>query len=256
MSELIVSRQERTATWTLNRPEVRNALDPALIDALTHALSGEERRGTDVVVLRGEGPSFCAGADLKFLKTHDIGRGQTPRAFLSSVWDLTLAMEHSDVTFVTALHGHAIAGGMELALASDVVVAATGTLIGDGHVRNNLMPGGGASVRMERAIGRGASAWLALSGSFLTAEDHRLAGWLHEVVPADELSRATDRIVGQLLQVPRSARSRYKRLLNSGQRAPTTVDRDRELDAFDHHWAEQDVPAALRSFLEGNRRPS
>lgn len=222
---------------------------------MTDALTEEEQHGTEVVVLRGEGSSFCAGADLKFLQSHDSSRDATPRAFLSSIWDLTIAIEQSDITFVAALHGHAIAGGMELALACDLVLAATGTLIGDGHVRNNLLPGGGASARMERAMGRGVATWLALSGRFVAAEDPRLAGWLQDVVPAHELSVATDRVVDQLLDVPSAARRRYKHLLN-GQNGPTASDRDRELDAFDRHWAREDVPAALRSFLARNRKAS
>ena len=256
MTDLIVSRRDRCSTWTLNRPGVRNALDPGLVEALTAALPEEERLGTEVVVLRGEGPSFCAGADLKFLQTYGADPRHTPRAFLASIWDLTLAMERSSVVFVAALHGHAIAGGMELALACDIVLAATGTLIGDGHVRNNLLPGGGASARMERAIGRAAATWMALSGRSLTAEDPRLAVWLHEVVPAQKLSEATDRVVEQLLGVPASARRHYKQLINANQQALTTSDRDRELDAFEQHWSSEDVPEALRTFLAGNRKAS
>ena len=90
-------------------------------------------------------------------------------------------MERSPVTFVAVLHGHAIAGGLELALACDVVVASVGTLIGDGHVRRCLMPGGGASVRMERAFGRATSSWLALTGELLPAEDPAFGSWLRTV---------------------------------------------------------------------------
>jgi enoyl-CoA hydratase/carnithine racemase len=256
VTDLIVSRRNRCSIWTLNRPGVRNALDPGLVGAMIDALGDEGQEGTEVVVLRGEGPSFCAGADLKFLQTHDADPSPTPRAFLASIWDLTLAMEQSGIIFVAALHGHAIAGGMELALACDVVLAAKGTLIGDGHVRNNLMPGGGASARMERSIGRGAATWMALSGRSLAAEDPRLAVWLHEVVPAQKLSDATDRVVEQLLDVPASARRRYKQLINADERALTASDRDRELDAFDQHWSSEDVPAALRTFLARNREAS
>lgn len=248
------STRGRAQTWTMNRPRVHNALSPELVTALRDALEAAEHDDVQVVVLRGGGPSFCAGADLRFLQSHDATKAETPRAFLSDIWELTLAIERSAVVFVAVLHGHAVAGGLELALACDVVVAATGTLIGDGHVANNLLPGGGASARMERALGRGPSAWLALSGGFLDAGDPNFAGWLRDVVPLGDLERRTTGLVTQLLAVPDAARARYKRLLAQVVEPPGETEKTRELDAFDQHWIDQDVPEALRLFLDKNRK--
>src|SRR3954447_4657307 len=156
MTALIVERHGSVETWTLNRPHVHNALDKELVELLNQSLRSAEMSGIDVVVLRGSGPSFCAGADLSLLASFRTGSDNepTPREHLRAIWDVTTAMERSPMAFVAVLHGHAVAGGLELALACDVVLAATGTLIGDGHVRRDLMPGGGASVRMERNLGR------------------------------------------------------------------------------------------------------
>lgn len=254
MSELIVERDGPVETWTLNRPAVRNALDRRLVARLHAALAGAEAVGTEVVVLRGAGPSFCAGADLALLSSYDAGT--TPRDHLTSIWDLTLAMERSTIVFVAELHGHAVAGGLELALACDIVLAATGTLIGDGHVRRSLQPGGGASARMERNLGRATSTWLALTGELIPAEDRAFGSWLRAVVPAPELANATAEVVAALLAVPASARSGYKQLLNQTHGALAATDRDRELDAFDRHWRANDVPAVLRTFLTKNREAS
>nr|WP_281385967.1 enoyl-CoA hydratase/isomerase family protein [Nocardioides luti] len=252
----MVTRHGRVETWTMNRPAVRNALDQSLVARLREALTSAESIGADVVVLRGEGPSFCAGADLSLLANHDRASAQTPRNHLSAIWDLTLAIEHSPVVFVAVLHGHAIAGGLELALACDVVVAATGTLIGDGHVRHCLLPGGGASARMERTLGRGASAWLALTGKFLPADDPVFAPWLRSVVPPTELDETVAAIVTSLTDVSATARASYKQLLDETHGSLSASDRDRELDAFDRHWLANDVPSALRAFLTKTREAS
>ena len=253
MTELLVERRGQVETWTLNRPGVRNALDQRLVALLRVALASAEATDVDVVVLCGQGPSFCAGADLSLLSTYDGANGQTPRDHLEAIWDLTLAMESSSVTFVAVLHGHAIAGGLELALACDVVVASVGTLIGDGHVRRSLLPGGGASNRMERGLGRATSSWLALTGELLPAEDAAFASWLRRVEAPEGLDAAVTSIVTSLSAVPASARAAYKRLLDQTHGGLTTTDRDRELDAFDRHWLANDVPHALRAFLNKNR---
>jgi enoyl-CoA hydratase/carnithine racemase len=125
----------------LNRPQQRNALDAKLIDALTTALTDAEHdASTRVVLIAGAGPSFCAGADLRhLLSLHEAGH--TPVPFLRTVSALTRRLETSPLPIVAVLHGHAVAGGLEIALACDVVVAEAGTLIGDGHIRNHLLPG-------------------------------------------------------------------------------------------------------------------
>jgi enoyl-CoA hydratase len=249
VSELIVERRGALETWTLNRPQARNALDGALVSHLTAALSDAERGGADVVVLRGNGPSFCAGADLGLLATYDASRCETPRAHLTAIWDLTLAMEASSTVFVSVLHGHAVAGGLELALASDIVIAAHGTQIGDGHVLRCLIPGGGASVRMHRALGRGTAAWLALTGQLIAAQDPAFSTWLRAVVPAAELDATAESVVSDLLAVPSAARRAYKHLLTEVDAGPSTADRDIELAAFDRHWLANDVPRELNTFL-------
>jgi len=255
VNELMVERDGQVETWTLNRPHVRNALDERLVALLREALESAESSDVTVVVLRGAGSSFCAGADLSLLSTYDAVQGQTPRSHLSDIWELTLAMERSSVTFVAVLHGHAIAGGLELALACDVVVASVGTLIGDGHVKRCLMPGGGASARMERGFGRATSSWLALTGELLRAEDPAFGSWLRRVEEPEELGAAVASIVTSLTTVPSSARAAYKRLLDETQ-GLTIVDRDRELDAFDRHWLANDVPQVLRAFLDPDREAS
>jgi enoyl-CoA hydratase len=95
---------------------------------------------------------------------------------------------------MAALHGHVVAGGLELALACDIAIAAAGTLIGDGHVRNQLLPAAGSSVRLPRKVGPSLARRLMLTGELAPAERLLASGWLEAVVPADRLAAEAERI--------------------------------------------------------------
>lgn len=247
MSPLEITRDAEIEVWALNRPAVRNALDPQTVAELHEALQRAERDGVRVVVLTGHGPSFCAGADLAYLL--DCARtGQSPRPFLQAICELTVAMESSPVVFIAALHGHAVAGGFELALSCDLVIAASGALIGDGHVRNNLVPGGGSSVRITTKLGTGTATWLALSGELGTAESLAATGWLHAVVPPEDLLLKAQGMARTLSATPAGAQRRFKTMLTADP-AVTSAALEHELDVFEEHWASDDVAASLNAFL-------
>jgi enoyl-CoA hydratase len=247
---LLVEQFGSVRQLTLNRPQLRNALDAELIGALTAALTkAEHDSATRAVLITGAGQTFCAGADLRhLLSLNDADHAPVP--FLRSVSDFTRRLETSALPIVAVLHGHAIAGGLEIALACDVVVAETGTLIGDGHVRNNLLPGAGASVRMRSRLGDGLARWLALTGELLPAELFLSARWLHAVVESGHGVSEGRRLAEILSRAANPAQSAYKRLLADLDETPSVeAGLERELDAFGSHWAHHDVPAALRGFL-------
>jgi enoyl-CoA hydratase/carnithine racemase len=233
----------------LDRPERRNAIDARLLAALDAAIAeaGADER-VEVVVLAGRGPSFCAGADLRHL-LEIAGRPGEPTAFLTEVSAVIARLERCPKPVVAALHGHAVAGGLELALACDVVVAAAGTLIGDGHLRNRLLPAGGSSVRLPRKVGAGLARRLLLGGELLPAEAFLASGWLQAVVPADELHEQADALAQRLALVAGPAQRNMKALLHELEELRPAAGLDAELRAFAANWAQADVPAALASFF-------
>lgn len=251
MPVLSVVRRDMTELWSLNRPASRNSLIPDVVAALAEALGRAEESGTRTVVLTGEGRSFCAGADLEYL-LDCAEQDRSPRPFLQAICDFTVAMESSPIVFVAALHGHAVAGGFELALACDVVIAAQGTLVGDGHVSNNLVPGGGSSVRIESRLGAGHARWLALSGSLIGVEELVPCGWVRTVVPPDSLIPEATRLADTLNSVSFDARTRFKQQLGGDPAAIRTA-LTGELDVFEDHWMTSDVGAHLRRFLSRDK---
>ncbi|MET7773957.1 enoyl-CoA hydratase/isomerase family protein [Nocardia sp. NPDC005366] len=250
---VLVSDAGPVRTLTLNRPGRRNALDPTMIDALDKALTDAEAdTGIGCLILSGSGKSFCSGADLQhFLSVRGIPGG--PTKFLRRVSAVVTRLERNRLPVVAAVHGHVVAGGLELALACDVVVASEGTLIGDGHIRNNLLPAAGSSVRLPRKVGDSMARWLALTGALLSAEQLTATGWLHAVVPHPELTTTAAELAAELAAAAGPAQSAFKSLLHDLTGLHEDDGLAAELTEFEKHWNNTDVPAALTAFL--HRRP-
>ncbi|MFC0534215.1 enoyl-CoA hydratase/isomerase family protein [Phytohabitans kaempferiae] len=244
---LTVERRSNRAWLRLNRPAKRNALNPALVGALGAAVrDAVDDERVRVIVIAGNGPSFCAGADLGYL--HDCARlGRDPLTFLRTVSDIFTAIAHSPKPVVAAVHGHAVAGGLELALVCDVVVAQTGTLIGDGHVRNGLVPGGGSSLRLPRLVGEPLARWLLLTGELVPAEQLLPSGLVHAVIPHEGFDEGVDDVAARLAGVHAGAQRVVKTLLHQARRHDDAL-LDAELAAFASHWATTDMASNLNAF--------
>jgi enoyl-CoA hydratase len=252
----ILVHQTGPARWLrLNRPHRHNALDPALIAALETALSDAMADNrTRVVVIAAAGKSFCAGADLRHLL--DLtSRGEDPLAFLARISGCFTQIERAPKPVVAALHGHVVAGGLELALACDVVVAQAGTLIGDGHVRNALLPGGGASVRLPRKVGEPLARWLVLTGELLPAEAFLPGGFIRAVASPEDFDDLVTEVVDSLDGAGEGTHARAKYLLHRWHETTAQDALDRELDVFAEHWRTADIAGALTRFVDKKARP-
>ncbi len=248
MTSPVLSAQAGPVRWIrLNRPESRNSLNPGLIAAFDDAITAAmDDPGTDAVVVAGAGPSFCAGADLRHLL--ELTRtGQDPIAFLSMVSESFSRLEAAPKPVIAAVHGHVVAGGIELALACDAVVARAGTLIGDGHIRNGLLPGAGSSVRLARKVGEPLARRLLLTGELLPAEHFLACGFVQAVAEAAEFDRVVTAVAESFTGMPPGCHAQLKRLLGDPD-APAAL--RVELEVFAEHWHEQDIAAQLTRFFD------
>jgi enoyl-CoA hydratase/carnithine racemase len=151
--------------------------------------------------------------------------------------------------WVAVLHGHAVAGGLELALACDLVVAADNTLIGDGHLRQSLLPAGGSSVRLPAAVGHGLARRLLLTGELLPATAFADSGWIDRIVPESELEATGMEVCRQLADAAGPTQSSLKGLLHRITGVEPALALQAELDAFADNWTTQPVSTALEAFL-------
>lgn len=246
--------RERTAWVHLARPDKRNALDP---DVLAGIAAGLDRAADDdarVVVLAGSGPAFCAGADL----SHVLGGLDDLSAIedlLATAGRLTLRMEAFPSPIIAAVNGAAIAGGLELVLACDLVVAAESATFSDGHAAFGLFPGAGASVRLPRLIGANRARHLMYTAETLDARSMHALGVVNEVVPDGELAVAVERLATRMTRGSRDALARMKRAIQVGLDLPVDEALALELAQAREHLHSPDVAEGLSAFAE-RRRPS
>ncbi|MEV0899139.1 crotonase/enoyl-CoA hydratase family protein [Actinoplanes sp. NPDC049802] len=169
---------------TMNRPEVRNALSPAMMAVMRDAW---DRVDTDpsirVAILTGAGGAFCAGADLRAMTADHPGDGfRADGADLSRI-DALLKGRRLTKPLVAAVEGPAVAGGTEILQATDVRVAGESARFGVSEARWGLFPLGGSAVRLPRQLPYTVAADLLLTGRHLTAAEARDAGLIGHVVP-------------------------------------------------------------------------
>lgn len=242
---IAVERRGRASWATIDRPRRGNALDAAAVERLTTwARETGADPGVRALVLTGSGRAFCAGADMAagapllddppaLLAYVDRGRG------------LVQALREAPVPVIAAINGVAFAGGFELALAADVVVAARSARLGDRHVRHGVVPGWGATVLLPERVGRRA-ARLLLSGVDLAAEELHALGVVDVVVNDDQLVARTDELVDELTAADPAAQ---RRVLGLVRGAWDDAAHDRERTALAAHLATDGFRAGVRRFV-------
>jgi enoyl-CoA hydratase len=195
MSEpvVLVDKRDGIATVTLNRPEKLNALNRELRLAFCHAMQAllvdPEVR---VVIITGAGRAFCVGLDLRELGTKASGiRDEGNATFITVIDDM-------EVPVIGAINGFAITGGFEMALACDIMIAAEEAQFADTHARVGVMPGGGMSARLPRAVGIRKAKELSLTGNYLEAREAERMGLVNRVVPRDRLMTVAREMASQI----------------------------------------------------------
>jgi enoyl-CoA hydratase/carnithine racemase len=242
------------ALWiVLNRPDALNALHPEMIAGINGALeSVHDMPHLRAVVLSGRGRAFSAGADLKYNQSvADLPGGNT--AFVRAVSELTIRLEEFDLPVIGALNGLAVAGGLELALGCDLIVAAAGAKLGDMHANYALFPGGGASVRLARRIGAPLAKKLMFFGTSISAEEAQAIGLVDAVVPDDKLIETVDAMVAKLADKSPLVLRRIKAAVNQGLEVPLRHALRWERDLNELHSHSSDRTEGLNAFKE--KRP-
>ena len=187
---------EGVAVISLNRPEVRNALNSQILRAIPEVIASlEENPEVDVLVLTGTDPAFCAGLDLRELG--DTGGNIEPEAQSSMSKG---PFPERTKPLIGAINGVAVTGGLELALACDFLIASDRAQFADTHARVGVMPGWGLSVLLPQAIGVRRSREMSLTGNYVGAELAASWGLVNRVVPHEDL-------IGTVLELAADIRS-------------------------------------------------
>jgi len=188
--------EENIAWITLNRPERRNAINQALLIHLYNAMDEVNRNdGIRVVIITGNGKSFCSGLDLDVIATENLF---DPRGDGSDLPDLMAACRKP---IIGAVNGHAITGGFELALNCDFLIASDRAMFADTHAKVGIHPGWGMTQLLQQAIGQRRAKQMSFTCQFISAEKACDWGLVNEVVPPEMLLPRAREIAGQICRV-------------------------------------------------------
>ncbi|RJR49158.1 MAG: hypothetical protein C4576_07335 [Desulfobacteraceae bacterium] len=198
-TKILFEKKNRIATISMNRPDALNTLDRVMFSEIGDALDDAERdREVRVIVIGAKGRAFCAGMDLDF-----AGRELDN---LTSQWDmfrlgksrLLGKIEDLSKPVIAAVNGFALAGGFEILMAVDFVIAAEDALIGDQHMKVGLFGAGGSPYRLAALIGLRKAKELVLTGKRITGKEAEAIGLVNKAVPLNDLEKTVAEFAADL----------------------------------------------------------
>jgi enoyl-CoA hydratase/carnithine racemase len=218
-AKVLYETRDGVAWITLNRPEVHNAIDLEMRDALWALLDAAEADDdVGVIVFRGAGDAaFSAGADISEFGTApsytDARRARLER----DLWGRIL---HFTKPTVAAIHGYALGAGCELSLLCDFRIAAEDARIGLPEAKLGYIPTAGGTQTLQRAVGRGRALDMLLTAEPVSAQTALDYGLVHRVVPTPQLDTEAEALARRLLSQPRQALQAARRSLREGADLP------------------------------------
>ena len=219
-ANLLLEIHAGVARVVLNRPQLRNAFDDALIDEMAAAFNAlDADSAVRVVVLAGEGPAFCAGADLNWMKRMAGYRYEQNLADARALADMLAALDRLAKPTIARVHGPAFAGGVGLVAACDIAVGTPEARFCLSEAKLGLSPAT-ISPYVIRAMGARMARRYFLSAEVFGAEEAHRIGLLSALVPAAELDRSLDALIEQLLAGGPQAQAKIKDLIRHVESAP------------------------------------
>lgn len=253
---VIITEQQEDVGWIrLNRPEKRNALNADLVYELEGALDAFEHNDEiGAIVITGTGDSFSAGGDLEAFEVMDEGDKTVIPTFLDRAAACIERFTTIEKPVIAALNGITVAGGLEIALACDVVIASRRATLGDGHVNVGLIPGAGGAVRLAKAIGPHRAKYLTFSGRRISAEEFMGWGMIAELVEHDRLDGRAQELAQQMSGHSRTVLATSKRLIDDSLDQSLATALRAERTAVFNLFGSSDLLEGLAAFRE-KRRP-
>jgi enoyl-CoA hydratase/carnithine racemase len=250
-----VDRRGPVAWLTLCRPDAANALSRLLVAEFVEAITliGADARGggpVRAVVITGAGKSFSAGADLKERRT--MTEGET-RTFLAELNDALTALAALPCPVIAAMNGAAFGGGLELALACDIRVAAAGAVMGLIEARLGIIPGAGGTQRLTRIVGLARAKEMILTGRRLDAAAACEFGLVSVVVAPEQLEATVLRLVDDIVACGPLAVAQAKAAIDGGMGLPLRDGLAFERRCYEVVLRSADRDEGLRAFSE--KRP-
>ena len=241
---------EAVALVRINRPEARNALNLEVRKLLSRYLTElSEDSTTRAVVITGNEKSFAAGADIKEMA--DLGTIEALQRGIHRLWQ---SIGSCRKPVIAAVSGYALGGGCELAMTCDIIVAGESASFGQPEVKIGILPGGGGTQRLTRAVGKYKAMKYVLTGELFSAREALDMGLVSEVVPDPEVEGRAIDLARQIAALPPLAVQLAKEAVIAGMDAPLTSALALEAKSLQILFSSHDQKEGMRAFIE-KRKP-
>ena len=251
-----LSKQGAVATITLNRPEARNALNPAMFTDLARAIQDCRDPDMRAVIINGSGGSFCAGADVKdFVSQLESGGPEGLHGHLKHLADtfhrgIIITIRQLDKPVIASIDGVAAGGGLSLALACDLRIASDSARFLMAYANIGATADGGSTYLLPRLIGTAKAMELYLSDQPISAQQAMDIGLVNQVFPAAELDQSTLELADRLAQGPTVAYGRVKALFDNSWDASLASQLDAETEYISNITMTADFQEGIKAFAE------
>lgn len=233
---------------TMDRPGAMNSLSREMVSGLSAQLKlWHDDPGIRVVVLTGNGRAFCAGADLKEVAA-PVAAGEPD--FIDVAVEFFDTLRAFPKPVIAAVNGLAVAGGLEVVLACDLVVAAESARLGDAHSNFGVFPGAGGAAVLPRKLPVNVARYLLFTGDTFSAAEMQRLGLVNEVAPDAELCARAQALAERLAAKSPLVLARMKQVAAEAADKPVADALRHELLAFRNHQRSHDMQEGLRAFAE------
>jgi len=263
MSEdsILYEKNGRVVTWTINRPEIRNAVSAPEVVARFEEIAEMVAKDHEVscVILTGAGTAFSSGGDVKDMAQRAPRMQAFPAGtrhwYREGIQRIPLALDKLEIPLIAAVNGHAIGAGCDLAMMCDIRVAADTAQFGEVFVNLGIIPGDGGSWYLPRLVGRSKAFEMTFTGDVIDAAEAKEIGLISHVVPLAELMATAEKIAAKIARKPPEALRMTKRLLKESefQRLDTALEMAAGMQAIAQ--ATKDHAEAATAFVE-KRKPN
>jgi enoyl-CoA hydratase len=243
--------EDKVGIITLNRPEVRNAINTAMREELGRAFAEfEHDPEVRAIILTGGTKVFAAGADIAAM----VSKTALEQFYRISVSDLTFLMEKIAKPIIAAIAGFALGGGCELAMACDLRIAAKSAKMGQAEINIGIIPGGGGTVRLTRLVGIGKAKELVMTGKIISAEEACRINLVNAVVEDEKLMEEALNMARMMTKHSPVALGLAKFSIQNGADVDLRTASAIENACFSMAFSSDDQKEGMRAFLE-KRKP-
>jgi enoyl-CoA hydratase len=248
---IVVSRENATGIITLNRPEALNALNFKMVHELVEALNAFEADETvRCVVLTGSERAFCVGADIKEMAGMTaVDMVKTNHFF--PLWD---KVGRFSKPLVASVSGFVLGGGLELAMSCDIIIASETAQLGQPEIDIGVMPGGGGTQRLAKAVGKYKAMEMILTGKRIAADEARTLGLVSRVVPKEACLEEAKKVAGDVSSKSPIALKLAKQAVNKAFETGLAEGLEFEREVFYLLFASEDHTEGMKAFIE-KRKP-